>query len=314
MLISIFKSNQKLVNGIVLLLTMVLWLPAFFIELEIELPRLITTELKWVDISMAILLIVGQSVYLNIIVNEYKLLKENSYLTSLMLMIFNSGNLFLLNLNQVIIANSFILIAFHQLLRMYKLKNNYVILFNAAFLTGIASLIYLPCIIYFVLIWITLSYTTTPKWRDFIISLLGLSIPLIYYFTYKFVFGSLNEFKISNNELAIFKVDWVDLSLFQQVFFALIITIFLPAFMGFLSSLNKSVVRVRKMLIVVILMFIIGLATLIVNGVDYLATFLMVSIPLAIISANFFQNIKRRWLAELICLSLLTILTLSYFS
>ena len=88
MLIRVFKSNQKLVNGLVFLLVFLLWLPAFFIQLEIVIPECITTNLKWLDISICILLIASQSVYLNIIVNEYKLLKENSHLTSLMFLIF----------------------------------------------------------------------------------------------------------------------------------------------------------------------------------------------------------------------------------
>ena len=131
-------------------------------------PQLIAANLKWLGVVIAIFLIAGQSIYLNIIVNEYKLVKENSHVTSLMLLIFTSGSLLLLNFNQVIIANTFILIAFHQLLRLYNLKNSYAILFNAAFLIALASLIYLPSIVYFVLLWITLIYTTTPKWRDFI--------------------------------------------------------------------------------------------------------------------------------------------------
>ncbi|MBL4594085.1 MAG: hypothetical protein JKX68_09755 [Flavobacteriales bacterium] len=296
-------------------LTIVLWLPAFFMDLEIEFSHLVSTNIKWLDIVIAIFLIAAQSIYLNIIVGEYKLVKDNSHLTSLMFVLFNSCCLLLLNLNQVVIANTFVLIAFHQLLRMYNLKNNYAILFNASFLIALASLIYLPYIAYFFLLWLTLIYTATPKWRDFTISLIGLSIPLIYFITYKFVVNDLSEINFNNELITIFNVRWSEFTFFLKLFFIVFTVITLLSFMSLVSTLNRSGVRVKKMLVVVVgWMSVFGLTTLFMNQFDYLATFLIVSIPLAIVIANFFQNIKKTWLAEILFLCLLGGSILSYFS
>jgi len=314
MLIGVFRSNQKLVNLITILLTIILWLPAFFMEVDVEFSHLITTNIKWVDIVISIFLIAAQSIYLNVIVNEYKLVKENTHLTSLIFLIVNSSCLLLLNLNQVLIANTFILVAFHQLLRMYNLKNNYATLFNASFLIAIASLIYLPSIAYFILLLVTLIYTATPKWRDFMISLIGLSVPFIYFITYKFVFGSLFEIDFNNYQASIFDIQPNEVTFFLQLFFIILSVIILLAFVRLLPILGKSVVRVKKMLIIVVLMLVVGLTTLLLNGFDYFATFLMISIPLSIIIANFFQNIKKAWLAELLFLTLIGGLILGYFS
>ncbi len=314
MLIGVFKSNQKTVNALTVLLTAILWLPAFFLDLGTDSPNLVSTNIRWIDLSISIVLIIAQAIYLNYIVSEYKLIKENAHLTSLMFVLYSSCCLFLLNLNQVIIANAFTLVAFHQLIRMYNLKNNYATLFNASFVIAIASLIYFPSIVYFVLLWVALVYTTTPKWRDFIISLLGLSVPFVYFITYKIIIGSFSDIDVGEYMIVLFDIKWNEFTLFNQLFLVIFSAVFLLALMNLFVTINKSVVRTKKMLIIVLLMFILGLGTLILNSFDYFATFLMASIPLSIIAANFFYNIKKPWFAELLFLSLLLGAALSYFS
>jgi len=312
MLVGVFKSNHKIINVLTYVLTIVLWLPAFFIDFEFSSP--ISTHIKWLDILIATFLIAGQAIYLNILVNEYKLIKENSHLASLILVLLNSCCILFLNLNQVVIANTFILIAFHQLMRMYNMSNSFTILFNSSLLIALASLIYFPSIIYFVLLWIALIYTVTPKWRDFIISLIGFSIPFIYYLTYQFIIGGLTVNIFGEVISLLPDLGWKDLSLYTRMLFITIAFVLIISFFGLLPILNRSIVRVRKMLIVTVIMLVLGLCTLFLNKLDYLATFITVTIPAAIIVANFFQSIKKKWLAELLFLVLLGEIVLSYFS
>ena len=314
MLIGVFKSNQKLVNVLTLVVTFMLWAPIFFINSKLELTGMVSTGIKWVDVSIAILLIIGQSIYLNQIAGNYKLVKGNSHLTGLMFIVLNSCFFLFLNLNQMVIANTFILVAFHQILKMYNLKSTYALLFNASFLIALATLIYLPSVLYLILLWIALIYNTTPKWRDFIISLIGLSIPILYFTTYLFVVSDLPEINANNYFTNIYQVHWSTLPMFSKVFFWIFSSILMLSFITLFSSLNKTGVRVRKSLIIVVLMFLVGLGTLFLNQFDYLATFLIVSIPLAIIIANFFQDIKKKWLAELLFLTFIGSLILGYFS
>ena len=314
MLIGIFKSNQKIVNVLTLLMVVAFWLPTLFVDSGYKLTNVLFSIHKWIDVTLSVLLITIQSVYLNRIVNEYKLTKNNSHLTSLIFLVLNCCFVFLLNFNQLIVANTFIIMAVHRLLKMYNVKSSFALLFNSGLLISIASIIYFPCVIYFVLMWIVLIYITTPVWRDFIISLLGFSLPFIYFVTYKYVFGSLDDLMVSDYLVNIFNVHFSQLSLFQKILSIFIVLIGLFAFAGLLQTLGKSVVRVRKMLIVVFLMFLLGIATLFLNQYDYMATFVMVSIPLSVIIANYFLNLKKQWFAELVFLCLMITIILSYFS
>ena len=104
MLVGIFKSNQKVVNGLVILLTFLLWLPSFFIEKTGLATIFFSTGFIWLDNSIAIILISAQAIYLNVSVNEYKLVENNSHLTSLLFVVFNNCFLTFLNLNYLFIA------------------------------------------------------------------------------------------------------------------------------------------------------------------------------------------------------------------
>ncbi|PCI94670.1 MAG: hypothetical protein COB15_13515 [Flavobacteriales bacterium] len=314
MLIRVFKSNQKVVNVLVMLLAIVLWLPSFFIGVDIDSLNLISTQIKWLDISIALFLIISQSIYLNFIVNEYKLIQQSSYLTSLFLVVLNSSCIWMLDLNQVVIANTFLLIAFHQILKLYDVKNSLALLFNSGFLVALASLIYFPSILYFGLVWIGLIYMTTPKIRGFIVSLIGFSVPLIYFFCYKFMLGSLSQIQISDYLLAIFNVEWSSISFLMKASWIVIAVIMLLSFMNLTTALNKGMVKTRKMFFVIVIMSLLSICTLFLNKGDYIATFIMLSIPLSIIVANFFQSINKKWLAELLFTCLFVGIVLSYFS
>ncbi len=94
------------------------------------------------------------------------------------------------------------------------------------------------------------------------------------------------------------------------------IRLLIVTIMGMLNlfvTISNSIVKIRKMLVVVLLMLILGLLTMFLNKFDFIATLIVISIPLSIIVANFFQNIKRPWLAELLFSSLLVSVLLGYF-
>ena len=97
-------------------------------------------------------------------------------------------------------------------------------------------------------------------------------------------------------------------------FFYSIIVVGLLAVIDLLRHIDTNVVKIRKLLLMVLLMMLLLCSSLFVNSFDYLATYLLMGIPFSIILANYFNQMKRTWLAEIIFLGLLITLFLSYFS
>jgi hypothetical protein len=309
MLIGVFKSNQRMVNVLTVLLVLIFWAPAFFVESNIEDTF---SGYKKIDILIAILLVGFQAVYLNRIINNHKLVDNNSHLTSLLFVIINSYCIQVLELNQLIIANTFIIIAFQQFLKLYGEKKSYEIMFNASFLIAIASILYTPYVVFMLLIWAVVIYLRTPLWRDFIISIIGFSIPYVYFVVYHIMVDDTEVFVWYNKVTLIYKD--CNHTLLNNFFFIVLVGIMMFALLSLYSILSRSIVKVRRMMVVVIFMLLTGLSTIMLNSMDYMATFILLSVPLAIIIANFFQNMHKKWLAELVFLCLMIGVVLNYFS
>ena len=68
------------------------------------------------------------------------------------------------------------------------------------------------------------------------------------------------------------------------------------------------------MMIVVLVMALLLSSALFINEYDYVSVYLMMTIPLTIIIANYLNELKKGWLAELIFLMLLIAIALGHFS
>ncbi len=320
MLIGVFKSNQKLLTILVVALTALLWIPSFWFNntIVIEKNSLFNLfswalKLKTANFLFSVILISIQAIYLNNIVNELKLVKNNTHLPALFYVLLCGLNPDFLVFNPIIVANSFILVLLHQLAKSYNIQQPYSVSFNTGFLLALASLFYFPLIILFPFIWIVFLYAGVSRWRNFAISIIGLIIPYIFYFAYHFF---INEFF---NVIQLFRfnekifIEDLSLSKLSFVFYALL-GIGLLALVKMMQTLQKDVIKVRKFKLVFLIMtafiFLIGL----VNGHDYISTFLLMVIPLAVFFANYFNEIKRGWLAEVLFLLLIISSIISYFS
>ena len=312
MIIKIFKSNERLVNLLAIFLLCMIWVLNYFLDNNSDSDYSLGYE--WLDLLISLGLISFQIVFLNSIINKHKLFNDNSHLTGLFIVVLNSLSLFSLTFNQIIVANTFLILALAQVFRLYNANKKFGLLFNSGVLIGFATIFYLPSIVYFLFLWIVLIYLTTPVWRDFAISLIGFVLPLIYYIAYFFVFEDLPELVFISENQSIYDFSWYKLSFWSKFMVVTVLGICSISCMRLLLSANKSVARIRKMLIVVLLYFLTVFSTLFLNQFDLIATLLMMTPPMAIIIANYFHQMKKLWFAELIFGVVVFASVMSYFS
>lgn len=319
MLLQIFKSNQSIVGLLVVLLTIALWVPGFFISQEIILSKASTKfndifflfEPKWINVLLTSFLIGGQAIFLNYIINSQKLLKSNTFLVALFYVIINSAGGLIFSLNSIVIANTFILLILHQIFKLYNVSSANSIIFNLGLFIGVATVIYLPLISLLLLGLIAITYVKPPKGKDFLILLIGFFVPIIYWVTYLYL---TNQISTITKGIDIFKISFTvqenyDWSYFTIVFW---IIVFISLF-NLIVSLGRNVMKIKKLLMIsLLLMFFCGLTTFISNQ-NYLITYLLLSIPSAIFIAHFFSNIKRKILGELLLIIIIAAVVLDYF-
>ncbi|MCO6501185.1 MAG: hypothetical protein J5I47_12525 [Vicingus serpentipes] len=323
MLVGFFKSNHKIISVLIVFLTLILWIPSFWNEAVIivsensvlaDLKKV--GEIKWLNFLVASFYLGIQAIYLNYIVNRYKLIKTSSYIVALLFVLLNSASTIFLVFNPIFIVNTFLLVVLHQLFDAYNKEKVFSLSFNTGFLIAIATLIYYPVIVVFPLIWFALIYLKTPVWREFVISLFGFTLPILFYASYCFFNNELqNAF---SDVLSIHKLFSNRISSSsshgKMAYFIALIFVGLLAGVNLLGYLNRSVVKIKKLIIVVLVMTLLLILSLLINEYDYMVVYLMMTIPLAIIIANYFTEIKKQWLAELLFLSLLMAIVWGHFS
>lgn len=312
MLVGVFKSNQQLVNAIAIVIVAIVWITLFSIGNYVA-PDF-SLGIDWLNIAAGIVLIAFQVFFVSYAINEHKLLGVNTHLPSLLLITISCASFFSIGFNRVVLANTLIVVAFYQLLKLYNVVNRFGVLFNAGILVGLASIIYFPCIVYFLFIWMVLIYITTPIWRDFAISLIGFILPLIYYVAYFFIFKNLSELVFLTEHTKIYKLTIEGLSAWDKTFLGFLFLLLLVSVFKLLASASRSVAKVRKMLVVVLMYLLVSVLSLFLNQFDFAATLLLMVVPMAVILANFFQYLKKGWLAEIIYLVLIGVIFLGYFS
>ena len=319
MLLQIFKSNQSIVGLIVVLLTVLLWIPGFFVSqemiLNIEVVKFngfdFLFEPRWFNVVLTSLLIGGQAIFLNYIINSHKVLKSKTFLVALFYVLINGSAFVLFSLNLILVVNTFILLMLHQLFMLYNSVQANARLFNLGFFVGVVAVLYNPLIILFPLVIFSITYVRTPKGKDFLILIIGLLVPFIYWSAYLYL---TNQLITTIDNYLLFHQDTVEKGIILNSYFLYGLGLLtLAAIFNLLTTLGRKVVKTRKLLIIVLLLLLVSSATYFYNTQNFRVTYLLLGIPVAIILAHFFLNMKRKMLAELIFVMLIVGLVLDYF-
>lgn len=321
MIVKIFKTNQIIANIFIVLLSVLLWVPAYYshVELNFENHSLFNffgkwfVEHSWINALFTSLLVGFQAVFLNFIVNQEKLIKCNTHLVGLFYVVLSGALATIFTINPIIISNTFLITILFLLFKLYSNNEVKSLLFNISFLLSVSTLFYAPLIWLFPLVWIVLSYVRTPSFKDYFISLVGFLLPFIYLATYLYV---TDKFYQSNY------IDWIfypsifskDLLSPPYLYYVIVLAGFIVlSGASLFFQLSRDVVKDRKLFVVLILLTIFILATVIFNRGDYNTLYILLTIPFSVFLANYFNKLKKEWLAEVFFIVLVLGVLASYF-
>lgn len=146
--------------------------------------------------AIALLLVLAQGIWLNIMLSNHKIANPNSLTPLLVYIVAMSWDSTMLTITPTLLVNIMILGACSQLLSdgpitLATNKN-----FNATFFLSMAMLCLLPSACYllsFIIVFITYKLY---RWRDIVVSLLGLLAPLIVVFFYAYLSDKLDYYHI----------------------------------------------------------------------------------------------------------------------
>ena len=314
MFIRFFKSNNAAAFIFLPLLALAIWGFGFFFPPVqptdhtmpfYDLISGVISKIHWLNIFIAMILVVGEAFLLNYIVNENDLFTKQSYLPALFYVLFMSNNNAMLTNHPQLFANLFIIFAIDQLLNSYRKDKAFAEAFNAGFLVSIATLFYFPYIVFAPVLGIAFILLRPFIWREWIISIIGLLLPYCFILTYYFWNDSLNVLWYEKMYFQIIH-ELPKFNFSSSFYFTMIIGwgILLFSFGSLIGGLTGGAQKSKKSMILMIWLFVFSIATVLTAPEISTKSFSAFAIPASLFCANYFLNIKKQWWAELLFLLL----------
>lgn len=145
-----------------------------------------TTNEFWSYFIQSFLLLIN-AVFLNTVFNSHEFLDKNTYIISLIYVVLTPMFVPLNQFSPVLFAHFFVIATLGVLFHLKSNSDGKITIFNAGILMSIA-LILLPYLTALIPIMLMMIVIIRPfNWREFFICLAGLSVQLIYYFSYLFL-------------------------------------------------------------------------------------------------------------------------------
>jgi len=279
--------------------------------------KLLLTKSLYFDLSPAANVLIAavftfvQALLLNRLVNHYNLLGKPTFLPALMYITVSGLFTPFLVLSAPLICNFLVLWMLFKLLGFYKSKDSKAAAFDLGMIVALGSLIYLPFIYLFLLIWIALIIFKPFNWREWTTCILGYAVVFLFLAVYYYLNDSIGLFgaiwlPLATSFPGIVSINYLNYIVLVPVFLILVL-----CFFRLRQNFYKSYVQVRKSFqLLLITLLVAGLFFYTRAGFQF-SHFLLCAIPVAVFFSYYFLYAARRWFYEL--LYLLLVLMVVYF-
>jgi hypothetical protein len=263
------------------------------------------------NIFLASLLVLGQALLINYMVNFYNLLGKPTFLPALLYVTLSALFAPFMVLSAPLICNFLVIWVLFKLLSFYKSDDAKSTAYDLGIIVAVGSLIYLPFIYLFLSIWIALVIFKPFNWREWVSGILG-------YFT---VFFFLAVFYYLNNRLGSFYNIWaplgtkfpnrINLNYLNYLVLIPVALLLVLYFFKLQQNYLKSYVQVRKSFQLLFIIFLIAGLSFYVKAEFNLNHFLLCAVPASVFFSYYFVNANIKWFYETLYLILL--ISIVYF-
>jgi hypothetical protein len=323
MLVGFLKHNRSLSIIVLPILIIALWIYGFFhltapsIEHSAALYKLVINSVGKYPLlitTISFLMIFSEALLINYIIRENEIIHTTSYLPGVIYMILMSLQPEMYSFHPIVVANLFMLLALHVLIQTYRKETSYSKSFDTGFFIAMASLFYIPSIIFVPLLWIGLITLKPFIWRDWIISLMGIMVPWLFIIFYYFW---IDDMATLQKDVLYYTLIAPQKS-FANIRFSLpeaiqLGVLLISSFFAFthllLYSSGKSSMRTRSNNIIMMAFFILSIISIFLAPYYSISHLSFLAIPFTAFFSNYLLAAKKQWIAE----TLLLLLIISVF-
>jgi hypothetical protein len=253
---------------------------------------------SFVNVLLAALVVFVQSLLLNRLVNQYGLLGKPTFLPALMYVAISGLFTPFLVLSLPLFCNFLIIWMLFRLFSLYKSNDAKSASYDLGMIVAIGSLIYLPFIYLFLIIWIALFIFKPFNWREIVAGIMGYITIFFFLAVYYYLNGNIMQFNNIWLPLGTRFPDSINIRNYNYLLLIPVVAILALCFIKLQQNYFKSYVQVRKSFQLLFFVFLIAALSFYVNHAFHLNHFLLCAVPVAIFFAYYFLYAKRKWFYE----------------
>jgi len=250
----------------------------------------------------------------NTFINRETLLKQSSNFPALFYIILTGCRPMQVGFYPSLVASLFLILAIRRLAESYKKEKALSEAFDSGFLIGIASLLFLPASVFLVFLWIALLTMRSIVWREWIVSFIGFTLPILFALVYYSLFLSPEDFWYDKliRVIGVYKPSFI--FSWQQVFMLSVIGfIGIVSLLLFVRKIQDNVVKNQKIWTLMIWFASFAIVAGILSPLKDSRSFSLLAIPGSFIFSNYFLRAKSKWLPELLFVTLLAAVVVNIF-
>ncbi len=312
MVLRFLKTNQAYHFITIPLFVLILWFRAYiepesFYFFEGEDQMLLFRPFAALIESSALvgnLLTIGMALILAFLIlrlnTVYSFIRVRTFLPSNLFVLILSGLITIHSLHPVYFGTLFLLLAINRIFGAYEIKKPNSNAFDAGFLIGLGSLFYFNLIFYFPIVWIGfVLIRKNPEWRNFVLPIIGLSVPWLYGFSYYFFSDSLPELGQVIRQNFVTPNNFLQANINFQIYLGLLIFLTLLGSYFLVAQMDEKKVSTRKYFQIFFVVFLISIAILFLVPSVSQEILVIVAVPLTFLFANYLIFMRMQFWGNL---------------
>jgi len=249
----------------------------------------------------------------NRIVNKHSLLKQSTYFPFFFILILLSCRASLIGFYPALAACLFLVLFLDRMISSYKKERANSNIFDSGLFIGIATLFYIPSILFLIVLWIGLFTIRTINGREWSCSVIGFLLPFVFAFTYNLVFYP--NYHWYNKIAGVFIYRTVHFSFsWEQI--TIIVIMLLAAFLSvwfFINKVGDNILKTQKFWNLLLWFMLASVVTVIFCPVKDSRAFAILAIPGSFVLSAYFLRTRAKLLPELLFLLLVAAVIVSMF-
>ena len=244
-----------------------------------------------------LLLLAGALFLTNFITRRNNLSKANTYAMFLFLVFLVLFPTTLIN-TRVILANFFLLLALRRLVSLQSLITPKEKIFDASFWIFAAAIFHFWCIIYIILVFVSIVFHVSRDYRNWLIPFIAFFAVFILYLMAELIIGE--GFKDMTGDVAVsFDFTYFE-NIYQNIALAIFSSVMVLFSFPYIFSITSKPLNLQSSHKKILFSFLIGIGIYVLSAGKNNSFLMFTFAPLAIMGANYLEAQENVWVKEVI--------------